>query len=142
MTGKKQKELTTKIRDSIFDYVADTFGMQEARNPSWNIKALAEYVAIDLCDKNFKPRYTFQCDYDDELLDFSTVEVMVEDNVTFKKLKDTSWQVEDGMLARNENLWVLDSTEDIIETILNHTSERVVSIKLNNNVIYNGDDND
>ena len=59
-------ELTTKVRDIIYDYIYESFGESEANNPSWYIPTLAEEIADKLLDKNYKPVHTYHNDEDEE----------------------------------------------------------------------------
>ena len=51
-------ELTTKVRDIIYDYIYESFGESEANNPSWYIPTLATVIVDKLLDKNYKPEHT------------------------------------------------------------------------------------
>ena len=59
-------ELTTKVRDIIYDYIYESFGESEANNPSWYIPTLAEEIADKLLDKNYKTVHTYHNDEDEE----------------------------------------------------------------------------
>lgn len=60
-------ELTTKVRDIIYDYIYELFGESEANNPSWYIPTLATVIVDKLLDKNYKPEHTYyNVDEDEE----------------------------------------------------------------------------
>lgn len=60
-------ELTTKVRDVIYDYIYEAFGESEANNPSWYIPTLAAVIVDKLLDKNYKPEHTYyNVDEDEE----------------------------------------------------------------------------
>lgn len=59
-------ELTTKVRDIIYDYIYESFGESEANNPSWYIPSLSEEIANKLLDGNYKPVHTYHNDEDEE----------------------------------------------------------------------------
>ena len=59
-------ELTTKVRDIIYDYIYESFGESEANNPSWYIPTLATVIVDKLLDKNYKPVHTYHNDEDEE----------------------------------------------------------------------------
>ena len=52
-------ELTTKVRDIIYDYIYESFGESEANNPSWYIPTLAEYIVNNFLDKDYNPKHTY-----------------------------------------------------------------------------------
>lgn len=64
MNSKEQ--LTTKIRDIIYDYIYEEFGESEASNPSWYIPTLAEEIADKLPDDNYTPKHEYYNEEDDE----------------------------------------------------------------------------
>lgn len=59
-------ELTTKVRDVIYDYIYEAFGESEANDPSWYIPTLASVIADKLLDKNYKPEHTYYNVNEDE----------------------------------------------------------------------------
>lgn len=68
MTNLNDKdELTTKVRDVIYDYVYESFGESEANNPSWYIPTLATVIVDKLLDKNYKPVHTYYNEDDEDI---------------------------------------------------------------------------
>lgn len=58
-TLEEKMELQTKVRDIIYDYVYENFGISEANNPSWYIPSLAEEIADRLLDKTYTPKHQY-----------------------------------------------------------------------------------
>lgn len=68
MTNLNDKdELTTKVRDIIYDYIYESFGESEANNPSWYIPTLATVIVDKLLDKNYKPEHTYYNEDDEDI---------------------------------------------------------------------------
>lgn len=59
-------ELTTKVRDIIYDYIYESFGESEANNPSWYIPTLATVIVDKLLDKNYKPEHIYYNEDEEE----------------------------------------------------------------------------